>query len=57
MSQHKYEVIRHFTNEIELFVKNRFLHLVCKKNRFLDYIYISIYIYYVRFKPLKTQVD
>ena len=27
MSQYKYEVIRHFTNEIELFVKNRFLHL------------------------------
>ena len=27
MSQHKYEVIRHFTNEIELLAKNRFLHL------------------------------
>ena len=28
MSQHKYEVIRHFTNEIELFMKNRFLHFL-----------------------------
>ena len=36
MSQHKYEVIRHFTNEIELFMKNRFLRLICKKNRCLD---------------------